>query len=193
MTEVPEIFVSHMAKDTDYRHYFLEICDLAKTRPIFEELEQIVKGKIFWWQIVDDIDKAKAVFVILSQNIQKEEQKHTRDWVVWETGIAAAKNKDVWVLEPYIEFGKISIVIPYLTQYMLFEISDEYTKYIKNIIESYGNPYTSRPFGIRISPTCPNCFWTYEVHIPSNTNEFRCPSCNKKLRFTNLNQNFTSL
>lgn len=191
MIKMPEIFISHMAKDIDYRHYFLEICNLAKTRPIFEELEQIIQGKIFWWNILDDIDRAKAVFVILSQNIQKEEQKHTRDWIVWETGVAAAKKKDVWVLEPYREFGKISIVIPYLTHYMLFEISDEYTKYIKNIIESYSNPSISKPPGISQYPTWPNCFWVYEVHIPSNTKSFRCPSCNKFWKFPNLNPNFT--
>ncbi len=105
MIEIPEIFVSHMAKDIEYRDYFLEICTLAKTKPIFEELEKIVKGTITWYTILKDIDRAKAVFVILSQNIQKEEQRHTRDWIVWETGVAAAKNKDVWVLEPYIELG----------------------------------------------------------------------------------------
>jgi hypothetical protein len=193
MTEIPEIFISHMADDEAYRHYFLEICNIANTKPIFEELEQLVKYKIFWWQILEDIDRAKAVFVILSQNIQKEEQKHTRDWIVWETGVAAAKKKDVWVLEPYREFGKISIVIPYFTHYMQFEISDDYRRYIKNIIESYSNLSISRPPGIRTSPnpTCPNCFWTYEVHIPYNTNKFRCPNCNKLLEFSNLNQNFT--
>ncbi len=42
MTEIPEIFISHMADDKDYRHYFLEICNQANTKPIFEELEGII-------------------------------------------------------------------------------------------------------------------------------------------------------
>ncbi len=183
MTDLPEIFVSHMAKDRDYRDYFLEICTLAKTMPIFEELEKIVKGQITWYTIMKDIDRAKAVFVILSQNIQKEEQKHTRDWIVWETGVAAAKNKEVWVLEPYRDLDKISVVIPYFTNYMLFEINDEYRRYIKNIIESYSNPSISRPVGRKPFPKCPKCSWYFEVHIPFNTNKFRCPSCDTRLGF----------
>ncbi len=191
MTKMPEIFVSHMAKDIEYRRYFEDICNLAKTRPIFEELEQIVEEKISWQKIMEDIDRSKAVFVILSQNIQDKERKHTRDWIVWETGVAAAKKKDVWVLEPYSELGKISIVIPYLTQYMLFVDNNECKIYLKEIIESYSDRSISRPLGItlppgNITPYCSHCFSMYEVHIPDNTNRFRCPSCNKLLEIEGL-------
>ncbi|MCZ7381141.1 MAG: hypothetical protein O8C64_06180 [Candidatus Methanoperedens sp.] len=187
MTEIPEIFVSHSAKDLEYRLYISDICNLAKTRPIFEELEKIVAGDYtFWYSIVAHIERAKAVFVILSQNIQEEENKHTRDWIVWETGVAAAQYKAVWVLEPYSEFGKKSVVIPYLTDYMLFENSNECKIYLKNIIESYSNPSISRPRGINFAPTCQKCKNTYGVHIPPYTKSFRCPICNENIANPNI-------
>jgi hypothetical protein len=47
-----------------------------------------------------------------------EALKHTRDWISWESGNAAALNKDVWVLELLEDSPKVSVVIPYLRHYI---------------------------------------------------------------------------
>lgn len=64
---------------------------------------------------------------------------HTRDWVVWEAGVA--KNKDIWVFEPYSQFSTISTVIPCLRHYVLFDTNDEWLGYLRQIIDSYDDSH----------------------------------------------------
>jgi hypothetical protein len=64
---------------------------------------------------------------------------HTRDWVVWETGVA--KNRDIWIFEPYSQFGGIFIVTPYLRHYVIFDTNDAWFGYIRRIIESYDDSH----------------------------------------------------
>ena len=88
-------------------------------------------------KISEDIEQSNALFVLLSKNVQN--LPYTRDWVVWETGVA--KNKDIWIFEPYNEFGSISIITPIVKHYVIFGINDSYLGYIRKIIESYDNSH----------------------------------------------------
>ncbi len=185
---IPEIFVSHSKDDTNI-DYIANTCIDANTKPILEELEniivsnQIITGQVTHWKIKADIERSKAVFVILSPLIVDEFHKHTRDWIAWETGVAAAYSKDVWVLEPYSELGKISVVIPYLSQYMVFDPNNEKcTKYLKDVFESYSNSKNIRPTGDIINgreSICSGCMSVYGVHLPVGLDTFRCPICGK--------------
>jgi len=134
-----QIFVSHSQKDKDLVSFFSSAFAGTNVRAIFEEFEKIIKDKdkVTSKHIIKDIESSKAVFVILSQNVQ--DIPHTRDWVIWETGVA--KNRDIWVFEPYSQFGKISIVIPYLRHYVIFNTSDDWLRYIRRIIESYDDSH----------------------------------------------------
>jgi len=132
-----QIFVSHSGKDEDLKYFFSKAFIGTKVVAIYEEFEKILLGAKTSTQIATDIENSKAVFVILSQNVQNI--PHTRDWVVWETGVA--KNKDIWVFEPFNQFGKISIVTPFLRHYVIFDISDPWIGYIRRIIESYDDSH----------------------------------------------------
>jgi hypothetical protein len=110
----------------------------TNVRAVFESLEKIVKGKISRDEIRKDIENSRAIFVVLSQNV--ENIPHTRDWVACETGYA--QNKDIWVFEPYSQYGKISIIIPFLRHYVPFGVSDAWLAYIRRIIESYDDSET---------------------------------------------------
>lgn len=79
------IFISHSGKDKDLRDFFSNAFAGTKVKAIFEEFEKILIGKVTSEQIARDIENSKAVFVILSQNVQ--DIPHTRDWVVCETGV----------------------------------------------------------------------------------------------------------
>ena len=92
-----QIFISHSQKDEEILRLFKDAFVGTNVKAIFESLEKIIKGKIPRDQIGRDIENSRAIFVILSQNVEKI--PHTRDWVVCETGFA--KNKDIWVFEPY--------------------------------------------------------------------------------------------
>jgi len=133
-----QIFVSHSQKDEDLKNFFSNAFLGTKVAGIFEEFEKILGGKVTSVKIARDIENSRAVFVILSQNVQ--DIPHTRDWVVWETGVA--KNKDIWIFEPYPQFGKISVVTPFLRHYAIFALNDSWLGYIRRIIESYDDSHT---------------------------------------------------
>jgi len=136
-----QIFISHSGKDKDLRDFFSNTFAGTKVKAIFEEFEKIFTSKVTSGQIKEDIKNSKAVFVILSQNVQNT--PHTRDWVGWETGVAEgiAKNKDIWVFEPYSQVGRISIVTPYLRHYVIFDTNDTWIGYIRRIVESYDDSH----------------------------------------------------
>ncbi len=132
-----QIFISHSRQDEDIIHFFLEAFAGTKVKPHLEELEKEPPTGVTAGKIEHDIQISNAVFVLLSENV--EHLKHTRDWMVWECG--TAKNKDIWVFEPFDSLGKIRIVVPRLNNYVLFERSEEWRKYFLCIIESYDDSY----------------------------------------------------
>ena len=119
------------------RDFFTNAFGGIKVIGIFEEFEKIVKGTVTPKQISIDIGNSKEIFVILGQNVQ--DLPHTRDWVVWETGVA--NNKDIWIFEPISQFGNISVVTPYLRHYVIFDTNDDCFGYIRRIIESYDDSH----------------------------------------------------
>ena len=132
-----QIFISHSKKDKDLRGFFSNAFAGTKVKAIFEEFEKTFKSKVTSEQIAKDIENSKAVFVILSQSVQNI--SHTRDWVGWEAGVA--KGRDIWVFEPYSQLGKISVAIPYLRHYVIFDTNDSWLGYIRTIIESYDDSH----------------------------------------------------
>ncbi len=132
-----QIFISHSGKDKNLRDFFSNIFAGTKVKAIFEEFEKIPTGRVTSEKIIRDIEGSKAMFVILSQSVQNV--PHTRDWVVWETGVG--KNKDIWGFEPYLQWGNISVVVPYLRHYVIFDTNDAYFSYIRRIIESYDDSH----------------------------------------------------
>jgi len=132
-----QIFISHSQKDQALKDFIANAFAITKVKAIFEEYEKIINGTVTADKIAEDIGNSQAVFVLLSDNIQNI--PHTRDWVVWETGIA--KNKDIWVFEPFLQSGLISVVTPYLKHYVLYNTNDSWLNYIRKIIESYDDSH----------------------------------------------------
>jgi len=67
--------------------------------------------------------------------------KHTRDWVVWESGTARGTNKDIWVLEALEDFPRLSVVIPHLRHYVCFPYTDPWLAYLRSIVASYDDSH----------------------------------------------------
>lgn len=132
-----QIFVSHSKRDENLVNFFSKAFAPTKVRAIFEEFERILTGDITSNKVKQDIENSNAAFVILSKNVK--DIPYTRDWIVWEAGIA--KNKDIWVFEPFSQFGSISVVIPCVRHYVLFDENNDWLGYIRNIIESYDDSH----------------------------------------------------
>jgi hypothetical protein len=133
-----QIFISHSQKDEDFKNFFAKAFAGTHVKAVFEEFEKIAKGTITRDDIGRDIENSRAVFVILSRNVEKI--THTRDWVVCETGVA--KNKDVWVFEPHSQSGDVSVITPFLRDYVVFDINEVWLGYIRRIVESYDDSQT---------------------------------------------------
>ena len=130
-----QIFVSHSARHTKALEFFNKAFATANVTAKYEEIEAMVTGKRTAQQIKDDIRLSNAVFVILGEHVEK--LPHTRDWVGSESGIASGANKDLWVFEALEDVPKITVVIPQLRHYVLFDYQDPWLIYLKKIIDSY--------------------------------------------------------
>ena len=109
---------------------------MTKVRLVFEEFEKACGQRVNASKIKYDIQNSNAVFLILSENVQLI--PHTRDWVAWEAGVSS--NKDIWVFEP-LSIHQISVVIPHLRHYMLFQPHENYFPYVRCVIESYDDSH----------------------------------------------------
>lgn len=139
-----QIFISHSSKDRQSVDFLSKAFASTKVKGVFEEFEAILKGPANAERIAQDIRESNAVFVLLGLNV--EALRHTRDWVGWENGFAAAEarktNKDIWVLEPISEMDGLTVVIPYLRHYVCFNPTDEHWQgYLTQIIESYDDSH----------------------------------------------------
>lgn len=134
-----QIVVSHSAKETKPLEFLNKAFASSNVQAKYEEIEAIVSGRRTAAQIKADIAISNAIFVILGPNA--EALKHTRDWIVWESGNAAAANKDVWVLEAFEDCPKLSMVIPHLRHYVAFHYNDQWLNYLRQMISSYDDSH----------------------------------------------------
>jgi hypothetical protein len=133
-----QIFISHSAKDKEYKDWFNQAFATSTVNAKYEEIEALNKGMITTETIKQDIRASSAVFVLLSQNV--ETLSHTRDWIGFEVGFASGVdggNKDIWVFENSNDLGRITMALPSFDHYVVYDTVDEALPYIKRIVESY--------------------------------------------------------
>lgn len=105
----------------------------TKVQLIFEELEKLLTGNVTTQQIEAHIAASKALFILVTPNVSN--LPYTRDWVAWESGNSGTK--DVWVFERASLVGQATVVIPRLRHYVVFEPTDAWFSYFRNILNSY--------------------------------------------------------
>jgi hypothetical protein len=138
-----QIFVTHSREDRDGVDFINKAFASTKVEAKYEEIEAIVQGRRTAAQIARDIVQSNALFALLGKEV--EQLRHTRDWVAWESGVAAGaafqSNKDIWVFEPLAESPQLSIVIPHLRHHVCFEMTDPWLAYIRAIVFSYDDSH----------------------------------------------------
>jgi len=130
-----QIFISHSAKDTQPLEFLNRAFATTNVQAKHEEIEAIVSGSRTALQIRADISASHAIMVLLGPHA--DALKHTRDWVVWESGNASGIGKDIWVLEAFEDSPNLSVVIPHLRHYVGFHYTDPWLIYLRQIIASY--------------------------------------------------------
>lgn len=139
-----QIFISHSAKDTELVAFLNRAFAPTHVRSVLAEFDAISRGRPDAARIMNEIRQSNAVFVVLSRTV--EELKHTRDWVAWESGVAATAalqtNKDVWVIEPVADLEALSIVIPHFRHYIAVDPTlPLWQAYFTQIINSYDDSH----------------------------------------------------
>jgi hypothetical protein len=145
-----------------------------------------------WMEIKTEIERSEALFLFLGENVKYS--PYTENWIAFEIGVACANNKDVWIFEQYGD--SIEFPAPYLTDYMVYDLSDsEHFNYIRSIIEGYGRSPIILPLGVpqrekkgvpsgdQIQCGYGNCNLTYNLH--TRIDEISCPSCRQGLDISN--------
>lgn len=132
-----QIFISHSSHDKEIISHFAKAFSGTKVKAVFEEFEKMLGNHINQAKIKQDIEASNAVFILLSEKASS--LKHTRDWVVWESGVGS--NKDIWVFEPISDSAKISIVIPRLNHLVLYDLHEIWQTYIRTIVQSYDDSH----------------------------------------------------
>jgi hypothetical protein len=131
-----EIFISHSSKDKELKNFLSRAFASTQVRAIFEEFDAIKIGPPNAQRITGNIRQASAVFVLLGTNVDQ----HTRDWVLWESGVATDANKDIWVLESVNE--QSAVAIPHLRHYVYFNPADQFWQgYLSQIVNSYDDSH----------------------------------------------------
>jgi len=132
-----EIFFSHSRRDKAIKEFFLTAFGQTKVSAILQEFESPLPKGPSAQEIQQNIQRSKALFVLLSENVEK--LKHTRDWVNWEC--AVANNKEIWVFEPSESFGAITVVTPSATHYARYQRTDDWRAFIQSIVENYDDSH----------------------------------------------------
>jgi hypothetical protein len=94
--------------------FFRSLFDDANVKPVFMEFEKWSRNyNPNWFWIKREIQKSKALFVVLTKNITR--RTYTQNWVAFEIGVAASCKPPL----PIFVFREedIDFPVPYLTWY----------------------------------------------------------------------------
>lgn len=113
-----KIFISHSKRDRDLIKGMAKVLVNIGHSPIIEEfIPEPKKEPIPYEEIRKNLDLSNYVFLFLTDNIVLTE--YTRNWVMFEVGLAASTTKRLFVFE---RAGiPVPYPIPYFTDYMIFD------------------------------------------------------------------------
>lgn len=130
-----QIFISHSQRDEDIKDLFLRAFRGTGVTDIYQEYEDAPPTGVTAEIIERNIEASSALFVLLSERVQG--LQHTRDWILFECGLA--KNKSIWVFEPYELYGRITVTMLRFNHYVRFRNDSVFRQYIHSIIASYND------------------------------------------------------
>ena len=113
------IFISHSKRDAELVLVVKKLLENVGHTPIIEEFVlREEKADPPYEEIRRNVEKSALLFLFLTDNVIATD--YTRNWVIYEVGLAAKGSKKLFVFE---RLGTpIYFPIPYLTDYALFDM-----------------------------------------------------------------------
>ncbi|EGG41850.1 Hypothetical protein Nlim_1293 [Candidatus Nitrosarchaeum limnium SFB1] len=179
--------------------------------PILEEfINPKNKLPIPYEEIRNKVELSDYVFLFLTDNVVKTE--YTKNWVIYEDGVASAKNKKIFVFER--QGTSIPYPIPYVTSYALFDLnsttdmleiqslSKSIGKFRKDLATGAAGAAVGSVFGPvgmilgaiagymigpkpkkQAHPKCNICNVSFDYYSP-HIKEFNCPCCRNPMSYS---------
>lgn len=189
-----KVFISHSKREKKLIEDIKSALDNIKITSIIEEfIDEDKKLPIPWKEIYKNVNSSKAVYLFLTDEVVRTQ--HTKNWVIFEDGIASALGKQLFLFER--DGIPIDYPVPYVTDYMIFDedktkdilsiqkISKELKKYFsveETRIESfpYGHPaYDGLEGLIFVSLFYSIKIWNKKKKLKLlKTKKVTCPLCN---------------
>ena len=114
---MPRIFISHSRVDAELTKNIAALLLNIGIEPfVMEYSPKSDSDSPPWPMIREEVEKSDSVILMKTENAIKTQ--YTMSWIIFETGLAAALNKPLFVFEK--RGSDIEFPIPYLTDYMLF-------------------------------------------------------------------------
>ena len=178
-----QVFISH-SKDDPNLDFFHRIFSGMKTRSVMMEFEKITPPS---YEIIRrKVNESDAVWVLLSDYLL--ERLHTNNWVSFEIGLAANRQKSIFPLYPpqigievyvFESLGRqIDFPVPYCNYYMPYEGNREELKFLRNVIKAA--PYLGK-IGTPVRCPYPDC--NIKFKLLRDAKQFICPACRKRIEF----------
>jgi hypothetical protein len=187
-----QIFLSHSKRDEESLRPIFDVLSKASLRTYQADFEEI--GQNPAETLKQKIENSRLLMVILGPNAA--ELEHTKMWISWEVGVMTEVGNPIWVIEDIN--NQISLPVPYLTDYLLWNGKQKYQKWqFRNILESeYAasgsirrrareelkkeeEKISDRDAREENKIQCIECGQRYRLR--SHVNEFDCPACLKPL------------
>lgn len=205
-----DIFISHSQRDAELVKNIKGMLENIGHTPIIEEfIPEENKVPIPYEEIRLNVVRSDFVFLLLTDNIVNTQ--YTRNWVIYEDGIAAQARKRVFVFERQGE--PVPYPIPYVTDYALFDhsrtedmlkvqaLAKSLGKFRKDLITAGAGALVGSAFGpagiiigailgyavgprSKPPPTakCSYCNVSFNYHT-TDVKIFNCPCCRKPMSF----------
>ncbi len=160
---MPSVFISHSRRDKKLVKEIKLLLENVGIKPVIEEIiDPKNKKKIPWKEIYSNIFSSNAVFLFLTEEVLRTE--YTKNWVIFECGLASALGKQLFLFERYGD--KLDYPIPYLSDYMIFDKElttdilkiQKYSKELKKYFSSEETLITSFPLSHPVNDSIENMF-----------------------------------
>jgi hypothetical protein len=188
-----QIFVSHTKMDMEFCDAFDRACagvEIERYRSEFEDIEgeMIRTGLPAWSPIKENIEKSKALFLLVGRELNKGQDKgglsweHTQNWIAFEIGVACAKGIDVWVVcDDKIQ---INFPVPYLNNYLPSSPRNRLVlKHLENVLRGYEKGLTCG-LNPNLKTDCPFCKASFNLRVTLQPNKLiTCPQCLKEIKY----------
>lgn len=188
-----KVFISHSKREKKLITEIQSALDNIGITPIIEEfIDAEKKQPIPWKEILGNVMSSKAVYLFLTDEIVTNE--YTKNWVIFEDGLAAALGRQLFLFERIGE--PLEYPVPYVTDYMIFEKErtkdiltiQSISKHLKKYLSVEETLISSFPLGHPVYDSFGNMFlYSFYLYLKTRgkqktlkalgVQKVKCPHC----------------